>query len=262
MKIASLLAGVAAASLMAAPALAEGPIFQGSRTTNVTNPLYPILGPQFITNTSNNTAIVWAQDQINSGVGSSTALITIDSAGFAGNQGDANASTGNVAFSLTGNVSTDCAYYVGNANRTIAFGEIGVNLTDTNPGAAFEMVGVVPTVDIDTNLAGCNSRNRVTLSKVNLINSSATTQGFDEGQFTDTIKFSANANYAAGAAGTVGTVTGSTNQITLGVDQATDSRTHGAWKSAMRVRLAMVNPGKGLVAGDYAGSVTVNISAF
>src|SRR5690606_7332339 len=73
------------------------------------------------------------------------------------NNGTAAGSDG-ATFTLKGLVSTDCAYYSGNNNtETLDFGQIGIYASDdTGPAAAFTMVDEA-TVTIDTNLAGCNT---------------------------------------------------------------------------------------------------------
>lgn len=67
-------------------------------------------------------------------------------------------------FTLKGAVSTDYAYYTGNASTTIDFGTIGIYASDdTGPANAFDMTAPA-NVTIDTNLAGCNTSNTVTVS--------------------------------------------------------------------------------------------------
>lgn len=260
-KIASLMAGAAVLAL-AAPAAADGPIYQGS--TASTQNISPIPWvPVYATVTTNNAGLVLAAD-VSQALGllpNSISLFTISSDGFEGNVGDAEGNAG-ATFSLKGNVTPDCAYFVGNAEKTINFGEIGINALDTNPGAAFTMVGNAPSVEIDTNLAGCNTRNRVAIGKSNLKNYAAAALGYDTNQFVAELKMTATANYTAGAAGAVTAVSAAANHITMGVDETWKTSTHGAWKSPMKVTLDIQNPSKALVAGDYSGSVTVDILAY
>ena len=259
-KIVSLMAGAAVLALAAAPALAGPDIYQGSATGSVN---IPILGLN-LSGSTTNTGLVGLADTAQ-GFGwlpDNVALFTIDSNGFANDQGTADASNIGATFSLTGTVTPDCAYYVGGASTTIDFGQIGINANDNNPGAAFDMVGNAPSVDIDTNLAGCNTRNRVTINKANLKNGGAAALGFDGAQFTDELQFTATANYAAGAVGSIAPVNGSANHIVVGAGATTGSAQHGAWKSAMNLRLQVQNPGKSLVAGTYNGAVQLDISAY
>lgn len=264
-KIASLMAGAAVLAL-AAPAAADGSIYQGSvATSHNFNLNIPFVGSINVTAgaASNNTGLVGTADffQTLNLLPNSISLFTIDSDGFSGNVGTAEGQAG-ATFSLKGNVTPDCAYFVGNADTTIDFGEIGINALDTNPGAAFTMVGNAPSVEIDTNLAGCNTRNRVAIGKSNLKNYAADALGYDSNEFVAELKMTATANYKAGAAGQVVAVSSAANHITLGADETWKTSTHGAWKSPMKVTLDIQNPSKALVAGDYSGSVTVDILAY
>ncbi|WP_409020321.1 hypothetical protein [Brevundimonas vesicularis] len=265
-KIASLMAGAAVLAL-AAPAAADGSIYQGSVASSQTFSVFGV--PVVASGTTNNTAAVLAADAWQTAGSAlflgnfpnSISLFTIDSDGFDGNIGDAEGNAG-ATFSLKGNVTPDCAYFVGNADTTIDFGDIGINALDTNPGAAFTMVGNAPSVEIDTNLAGCNTRNRVGIGKSNLKNYAADALGYDSNEFVAELKMTATANYKAGAAGQVVPVNSAANHITLGVDETWKPSTHGAWKSPMKVTLQIQNPTKALVAGEYSGSVTVDILAY
>ncbi len=270
-KIASLMAGAAVLAL-AAPAAADGSIYQGSvATSHNFNLSIPGVGSINLTAgaASNNTTLVGVADLWqNAGplpfgltFPNSISLFTIDSDGFSGNVGTAEGQAG-ATFSLKGNVTPDCAYFVGHADTTINFGEIGINALDTNPGAAFTMVGNAPSVEIDTNQAGCNTRNRVAIGKSNLKNYAADALGYDSNQFVAELTMTARANYKAGAAGQVDAVSSAANHITLGADETWKTSTHGAWKSPMKVTLDIQNPSKALVAGDYSGSVTVDILAY
>ena len=264
-KIASLMAGAAVLAL-AAPAAAGGSIYQGSvATSHNFNLNIPLYGSINLTAgaVSNNTGLVATADlfQTLNWLPNSISLFTIDSDGFSGNVGTAQGQAG-ATFSLKGNVTPDCAYFVGHADTTINFGEIGINALDTNPGAAFTMVGNAPSVEIDTNLAGCNTRNRVAIGKSNLKNYAADALGYDSNQFVAELTMTARANYKAGAAGQVDAVSSAANHITLGADETWKTSTHGAWKSPMKVTLDIQNPQKALVAGDYSGSVTVDILAY
>src|SRR5690606_23511539 len=86
----------------------------------------------------------------------------------ADNNGEAATSVG-ATFTLTGSVSTDCAYHSGNNNtETLDFGQIGIYASDnTGPAAAFTMVAPA-TLSIDTNLAGCNTANTVRIQKTDV----------------------------------------------------------------------------------------------
>lgn len=247
MKMISLLAGVAAVAVSATSVMAGPSIYQGSVTPFGVAAL-----------TTNDTGAVLIADALNPSVNSSTALITISSSGFAGNTASTSTTNG-ATFSLKGNVTPDCAYYFGSANTTVDFGVIGINTSDNNPDAAFEMVGGNRTLDINSNLAGCNTRNTVTFSKTDL--STTNGAGFDPAQFTNVIPVTLQAKYKAGAVGGTSAVSEQTVILSGSGNQASAS-SHGAWKSALDMKLTLANPNLGLLAGDYSGSVGVTIVAF
>jgi hypothetical protein len=241
MKIASILAGVAVAALTASAASA-GDINQGQtqlfgNTVNVGGGLAGF---------ANNVNAQWGGSPISSwhAVGESE-----------GDNGQASHSDG-AKFTLKGKVSTDCAYYSGTGDQVLDFGTIGIYASDnTGPAAAFTMTDDA-SVEINTNLAGCNTVNTVTVSKVNM--ESDNTGGYDASVFRKDLPFSVTASYKAGA--TNGT-TASNQSWTVGTNQASDFRKHGAWKSAMSLNVNIPQQQKALLAGNYTGSVTVTISA-
>ena len=255
MKFASLFAGVAAVALTAGAASAD-PIYQGSATGSVSIPFVGTLS-----GTSTNTALVGAIDLfVNPGVNSNISLFTI-SGGSAGNNGQ-ESNTDGATFTLKGNVTKDCAYYTGNANTTIDFGTIGIYASDnTGPAAAFDMTAPA-SVSIDTNLAGCNTSNTVSVSKNDirgLVNNSGV--GYDSNVFQAHLPYSVTGSYTAGAVGSTAVGT-SGNWINLAANANATSATHGAWKSAMSLDVNIPVPSKSLLAGNYEGQLTVSITAF
>jgi hypothetical protein len=242
MKIASILAGVAVAALTASAASA-GDINQGQTqvpffgTANV--------GGGFLGGLNNANA-QWGGSPISSwhAVGESE-----------GNNGTAATSDG-ATFTLKGAVSTDCAYYSGTGNQVLDFGTIGIYASDnTGPAAAFTMTDDA-SVEINTNLAGCNTVNTVTVSKVNMV--SDNTGGYDAAIFRNDLPFSVTAAYKAGA---TNSTTASNQSWTVGTGQSSDFRKHGAWKSAMSLNVNIPQQQKALLAGNYTGSVSVTIAA-
>ena len=253
MKIASLLAGVAVVALSATAASAGPNIYQGS----VTNHLYPIVGGP----NTNATWAVGAADIANNWFGLSNTSLIVISGGAANNNGT-NSLTAGASFTLKGNVTKDCAYYTGNASTTVDFGTIGIYASDnTGPAAAFDMTSDA-TVSIDTNLAGCNTANTVTVTKSNangLINNAG--GGYDSNVFQANLPYTVKGSYTATpqnstAAGTTG------NWIDVGLNAPSGTNTHGAWKSAMSLKVNIPVPSKSLLAGDYQGDLTVSITAF
>lgn len=256
-KFAALMAGVAAIAM--AGAASADTVYQGSVTTNTTVNI-PFVGPVTIQNTSTNPVAVLAADLLNPGLNSNTSLIVI-SGSSAGNNGTAATSDG-ATFTLKGAVSTDCAYYTGNASTTIDFGTIGIYASDnTGPANAFDMTAPA-NVSIDTNLAGCNTSNTVTVSKNDirgLVNNSGA--GYDSNVFQANLPYSVQGNYTAGAVGSAAAATNG-NWINLGLNANSTSASHGAWKSAMSLDVNIPVPTKSLLAGNYEGQLTVNIAAF
>ena len=254
-KFASLMAGAAALALTAAPAMADS-IYQGSATGSVS---IPFVGS--LSGTTTNTFLVGAIDLlVNPGVNSNISLFTV-SGGSAGNNGTASTSDG-ATFTLKGAVSTDCAYYTGNASTTIDFGTIGIYASDnTGPANAFDMTAPA-SVDIDTNLAGCNTSNTVTVSKNDirgLVNNSGA--GYDSNVFQANLPYTVTGSYTAGAVGSTAAATQG-NWISLGANANSTSASHGAWKSAMSLDVNIPVPSKSLLAGAYEGQLTVAIQAF
>ena len=264
MKLASVLAGATAVALAltATAASAEGSVYRGAATGTITG--IPVIGS--ITGTvrtgddffgfNYGTPAIQALDALNPSINSNIALFTMDSAGFAGNTAAVTLSNG-ATFSLTGNVTPDCAYYTGGTNTNVDFGTIGINTSDNNPTAAFEMVGGDRTLDISSNLAGCNTKNTVKFTKTDLQNASQA--GFDADQFTATIPVELSASFTAGVVGATNNASLQTVSLTAAGSVAAENP-YGAWKSPLNMQVKMKNPGKALLAGTYNGSVSVTIA--
>lgn len=244
MKKIAFLAGVAAASLVASTAFAGSPIYQGSVN-------FGIGGDQ------NNAGLV-AAGQLANAFGANLSVFTIQG-GAANNIGTANTTDTNT-FSLSGNVTPDCSFYVGNASKSINLGQIGVQ-TNPNAGlnAAFDMAAPA-SVDIDTSVAGCNTKNTVTISKSNAAGLvSDNTSNFDTNQFTNVLPYDLKASWTGVALGA--NAAGSTQSLTLGSANANAqaSVAQGAWKSAVAIDIDVPVPSKSLLAGNYNGSVTIEL---
>ena len=245
-KFAALMAGVSAVA-MAGAASADS-VYQGSTGIGGLN--------------TNSTGAVLAADALNAigWLGSNVSLYTV-SGGSVGNVGNESNSDG-ATFTLKGNVTTDCVYYTGNGSTTIDFQEIGIYASENaGPAAAFDMVAPA-SVDINTNLAGCNTRNRVTLSKNDirgLVNNSGA--GYDSNVFQANLPYKVVGNYTAGAVGST-LVASQGDKITLLEGANATQAEHGAWKSPMRLRVTIPTPSKSLLAGNYEGQLTLAITAF
>lgn len=170
------------------------------------------------------------------------------------------------AFTLTGNVTPDCSFYAGNnaAARNINFGTIGVRTgSGENVGDAFEMRAPA-VVNINTGTAGCNTRNKVTIAKLNgvdgMTNTAAAAAGYDSNQFTDNLPYTVNANWTGVNVGQVGAGTG--KSLTVGDNEASDDLDGGAWRSSFNMLVTIGTPNLGLVAGTYSDTLTVTLAAF
>lgn len=245
MKIASILAGVAIAALTASAASAD-PIYQGSAGIGGAN--------------STSGAAIGAAVLANAFVPGSFSVFTV-SGGSLGNVGNASNSD-SAEFTLQGKVTKDCVYYTGNASSVINFGTIGIYASENaGPNAAFDMVAPA-SVTIDTNLAGCNTSNTVKIQKNDvrgLVNNSGA--GYDNAVFQANLPYTVDATYKAGAVGATGNASTST-QISVATTADQGSKTHGAWKSAMSLKVNIPQASKSLLAGDYEGKLTVSITAF
>jgi hypothetical protein len=249
MKLASVLAGATAVALAltATAASAQGPVYRGAATGTINN--IPLIGSfSGHVNTGDTwlgfdygTPAVKIADALNPGINSDVALFTMASDGFSGNTAALTTNVG-ATFSLTGQVSADCAYYTGGTNTDVNFGTIGINTSDNNPNGAFEMVGGDRTLEISSNLAGCNTKNTVKFTKTDLQNASQL-----------------SASYTAGVVGATSNADLQTVNLTQGGNVAVEN-TYGAWKSPLNMTVKMKNPGKGLLAGTYNGSVSVTIA--
>lgn len=166
-------------------------------------------------------------------------------------------------FNLTGSVNKDCSFYAGNgpSATNIDFGVIGVRTgNNENVNSAFEMVGPA-FANIETLTAGCNFNNEVSIQKNSvdgLVN--AAPGGYD------TDEFQANIPYTVTAAWTgvpVSTVTSGTGQsLAVSTSQLGNTIQQGAWRSNMTINFnAPAITNKGLVAGTYAGTTTLTLSA-
>ena len=252
MKIVSLLAGVAAVALTAGAASAQD-INKGQ--THIFGTDVNVQGGGFFAD------LAAAANRANANWGNSPVSSWHAYGNAANNNGTAAGSDG-ASFTMTGVVSTDCAYYSGNNNtETLDFGQIGIYASDnTGPAAAFTMVDDAE-VSIDTNLAGCNTANTVTIAKTDLnglVNAGASS--YDSNVFQANLPYEVTARYVAGpVAG--GAAPGSNQTLVVATTADQNSRQHGAWKSAMSLDVVIPVPAKALVAGSYAGTFGVTISA-
>lgn len=266
MQVSKLLAGAAVLSMVAGVAHAGPSIYQGSYTVGAVPGVTVSANKNFSGSLGQNIANAIALgtlvgvDAANPSVTSGTSLITIS--GGAGDNNGAVANSDGATFTLKGKVSTDCAYYSGNVDSTIDFGTIGIYASDnTGPANAFDMTAPA-NVTIDTNLAGCNTANTVSISKGDIrgmVNNSSA--GYDSNVFQANLPYNVTATYTAGAPGSTAGVAGASDQIVVADNANAGQKSHGAWKSAMQVKVNVPVAQKALLAGDYSDTLKVEIKA-
>lgn len=250
MKIASLLAGVAVIAMSATAASA-----QSVQTFSRGQTQLPFVGT-----TNVGGGLAGAANALNANNGNSAVSSWHAIGASVSNNGTA-AGFDNATFSMTGNVSTDCAFYTGSSNSlSFDFGQIGVYVSDnTGPAAAFTMVAPAA-MNFDTNLAGCNTANTVSISKNDirgLVNNSG--GGYDSNVFQANLPYIVAATYTAAPVNTV--AGGSQQTLTVAANANANQRTHGAWKSNMDIEVTIPQASQALLAGQYNGNFTVTIAA-
>ena len=172
--------------------------------------------------------------------------------------------TVNVAFKLTGTVNKDCSFYAGNNSdaTNTDFGVIGVRTgNNENVNSAFEMVGQAE-ADIETLTAGCNFNNTVSITKSNgaqgLVN--AAPGGYDSDEFQANIPYKVQARWQ-GTSSQSGPAASSGQVLDVDVNAASDQLLQGAWRSAMKIDIIAPRATKALVAGNYADTMTLTLTA-
>ena len=269
-KSAFLLAGVAALALSATAASAQtvrtvqqgqqtgviagsiGGVNVAIATGTVDIPFGGIFGIGAISNPSN------ANTANNAGATNPAWHGIAVSVGNVGGNGD---NADGATFTLTGNVTEDCAFYTGTSNAlAFDFGQIGVYVSDnTGPAAAFTMVAPA-VMNFDTNLAGCNTPNKITIQKNDLrglVNNLG--GGYDDAVFQANLPYAVRAQYTAAAG--VGTGTGALQTLNVATNADQNSVSHGAWKSNMDLQVTIPQADMALLAGNYSGNFTVTIAA-
>lgn len=279
-KSAFLLAGVAALALSATAASAQTiRVVQQGQQTAVVSGTIPFAAPIGNVNVSAVNPLVGTVNVPFGGIPFLAAPISnAQNSATANNAGATNpawhgiaVSVGNVGgngdnadgatFTLTGNVTEDCAFYTGTSNAlAFDFGQIGVYVSDnTGPAAAFTMVAPA-VMNFDTNLAGCNTPNKITIQKNDLrglVNNLG--GGYDDAVFQANLPYAVRAQYTAAAG--VGTGTGALQTLNVATNADQNSVSHGAWKSNMDLQVTIPQADMALLAGNYSGNFTVTIAA-
>ncbi|MEE2849170.1 MAG: hypothetical protein VX561_04835 [Pseudomonadota bacterium] len=259
MKTINLLAGVAAVAMIATAGSASADIInkgqhQGSSFFGV-----PIYNPAATTNVGG--GVLGTANLLRANNGSTNISAWHAVGASADDIGDADGSDG-ATFTLEGTVSTDCAYYSGNNNtETFDFGTLGIYAGDeTGPAAAFTMVAPAA-LSIDTNLAGCNTNNRVSLSRTTADLQNANSSGFDQAVFQDTLPYRVTASYTGSTYNNNVGSAGIARSLLLDVGATNASQNNGAWKSPMSLNVVIPVTTKALLAGEYTGSFSLTIEA-
>ena len=167
-------------------------------------------------------------------------------------------------FSISGTVTPSCIMGNGDAVLDdVNFGTLGIN-GDAYNGVdnAFEMVGA-RNGNSSTNAAGCNTSNRLTLTKTNgaagLVNTAATGIGWDPNVFQANIPYVLSAIYTAGSPGQQ-SVSPSLGKFSVAEGASSNFRENNAWRSSLGVKVEIPAAAKALVAGTYSDTVTVLIN--
>ena len=169
-------------------------------------------------------------------------------------------------FTFRGNVSSVCAMQAVDAGSgpgltgTVDLGTIGISAGDDQSVASlFTMTGPAH-VTIHSDAAGCNYRNQVALEKDSVRGLRNTAPGsYDSDQFQANIPYSATASFTGVAAG-AGHVAGTAQTVAVSTTQLRNRGNFGAWRSPLDIAVDMPQvTGKGLVGGDYEGTLTVSL---
>lgn len=163
-------------------------------------------------------------------------------------------------FTLTGDVDAHCMYYTGNVDQTLDFGTLGIIALDSiGVDNAFDMVDDAE-ASIETNVAGCNTANNVSISKNDVRGMVNNAPGsYDQTQFTANLPYTVDANWT-GVANGAGAVNGTPQSLALGLNANAANSQQGAWKSHFEMDINIPAPALSLVAGTYTGYLTVDIS--
>jgi hypothetical protein len=255
MKTINLLAGVAAVAMIATAGSASADVINNGQHQN------NFLGIPLPGTTTVGGGLAGAANLVRANNGNTNVSAWHALGGSADDIGDAEGADG-ATFTLEGTVSTDCAYYSGNNNtETFDFGTLGIYAGDeTGPAAAFTMVAPA-VLSIDTNLAGCNTNNSVTLSRATADLQNGNSSGFDQAVFQDTLPYRVTASYTGSTYNNNVGSAGIPRSLLLDVGATTASENNGAWKSPMSLDVVIPVTAKALLAGEYTGSFSLTIQA-
>lgn len=183
--------------------------------------------------------------------------------GNAPNNTEAASATVTNAFTIRGNVDADCSFYGSNAEgRDINLGTIGIRTGNNEAVGNMFNMRAPASVSVVTTAAGCNTNNTVTIQKDDLrglVNNASV--NFDDAQFQRNLPYSVNASFTGVGQGSAGGVTSSNRNIPVAENADQGSIQSGAWRSGFNMDITVPTPSKGLIAGEYRGTVTVTMAA-
>ncbi|ASD27570.1 spore coat protein U domain-containing protein [Brevundimonas diminuta] len=251
MKAYQLIAGVAALALSATAASA------GSFNQSASH----IFGVSFAANNQAPAVAAQGANALSTFLGGEEVASWISASGSVANN-IGTAGNAQASFTLRGEVSQDCSFYSGNINTVLNFGQIGINTLD-NGGVddAFDMVSAA-NASIETNTAGCNTRNEVRITKANGVAGMKSNYAgaFDGAQFQANLPYKVDATWTGVPAG-AGSATASTQTLTVDTTEAGDLKVQGAWKSHFNVNINVPVPSRSLVSGTYQDTLTIELAA-
>lgn len=263
MKISSILCGAAAVALLATSAQAHN--YGGPGNNHGNPPSAPLESwGQHVTNP--NTPVHSDYNNYNGTDWSGVPAVNIESRWAAkknvtGNVGNAGTTDG-ATFTLRGTVTPHCVFYTGsNDDLSFNFGQIGIYASENHgPALAFDQVAGA-SLHFRTNLAGCNTKNKVQLSRSQASLKTNPGFGYDAQHFTTEIPYSVKASFRApDSAANSTSASDRLLQMTAGQTSPAPA-TFGAWKSPMTIIVDLGKADKSLVAGEYTGSFNVVIQA-
>lgn len=169
-------------------------------------------------------------------------------------------------FTMNGTVDKTCAiqgvdggYANGLSSSSMDLGTIGINAgDDSSVTDLFTMTGPVQ-LNIHSAAAGCNYNNSLTLTKSSANGLLNTSPGsYDSNQFQANIPYAATASFVGVQSG-VGA--GSPQSVNIDSISSSNGGTFGAWRSPLDIDVTMPQvTGKGLVGGQYTGTLTVTLA--
>jgi hypothetical protein len=166
-------------------------------------------------------------------------------------------------FILQGEVAKNCSYFINSATntQTIDLGAIGIHNGDNQPvGTLFNQVDTIG-VDNQSTGAGCNTDNKVSVTKnvKGLVNASP--GDYDNNQFTANIPYSITVGITDAVLQGAGAQPGAFQSFTVATSSASGNLNLGAWRSEINVHATIPPQSLGLVAGTYSDTIVVTLAA-